>query len=188
MAEASEIDDRTYDLLFSIRRSIRYHQRRRRFYENWNSLTVAAAAIGSSAAATAFATGIGWTAFPVIVSGLIAFLSAFDLAVGTARSGDLHSELARKFISLEQQFAHGNNLDDHEVEQITKGRLEIEANEPTTLRLLDILCHFELLRATGDERPHPAIRWWRRKLAHWLSQDDYAQQIAATWYRTKQTT
>ena len=188
MAETKKLDDRTYDLLFSIRRSVLYHQRRRRFYENWNALTVAFAAIGSSAAATAFAVDIGWGGFPVIVSGLVAFLSAFDLAIGTARAGDHYAELARSFISLEKQFAHGKNLDDGEVEQITKGRLEIEASEPTTLRLLDILCHFELLRATGDERPYPAIRWWRRRLAHCLSQDDYAQQIAATWYQTKQTT
>ena len=184
MAETKELDDRTYDLLFSIRRSVRYHQRRRRFYENWNSITVASAAIGSSAAAAAFAVGVGWSAFPVIISGLVAFLSAFDLAIGTARSGDLHAELARKFNSLEQRFAHGKNLDDSEVEQITKGRLEIETNEPTTLRLLDILCHFELLRSAGDKRQYPAIRWWRRKLAHWLSQDDYAQQIAAAWSKT----
>ena len=187
MAETKELDDRTYNLLFSIRRSVRYHQRRRRFYENWNSLTVAVAAIGSSAAATAFATGVGWSGFPVIISGLVAFLSAFDLAVGTARSGDSHAELARSFNSLEQRFAHGNDLTDPELEELTKERLKIEASEPTTLRLLDILCHFELLRATGDERSYPTIRWWRRKLAHWLSQDDYVQQYWETWKGVKDT-
>ncbi len=185
MAEAKKIDDRTYDLLFSIRRSVRYNNRRRRFYENWNAITVTAAALGGSSAATAFAFDVGAQWIPAIISAMVAILSAFDLGVGTASSGNLHSELARKFIFLEQQFTHGRNLTDEESEKLTRDRLEIEAGEPTNLHLLSILCHFELLRATGDTREYPHIKLRRRLFAQWLSQDSYAQEVASIWTQGK---
>ena len=51
------LDDRTYELLFAVRRSVRYHERRRRFYEAWNVATVAFGVLGGSVAATAIMAG-----------------------------------------------------------------------------------------------------------------------------------
>ena len=171
------LDDRTYELLFSIRRSVRYHMHRRRFYELWNSTTVTLGVLGGSSAVTAFALEAGsW--MPALFAGIVAIASALDLAVGTARCGDLHGELARRFIVLEQRFAHGRDLDDAEHEDLVRARLDIEAAEPTVLRLLDVTCHFEVLRSLGDATAHPAIPWWRRKAMHWMSQAAYAQRLA----------
>ena len=176
------LDDRTYDLLFGIRRSVRYHNHRRRFYELWNATTVTIGVVGGSAAATAFLTKLpeGWGWLPGVFAGIVAISSALDLAVGTAKRADQHGDLARQFIGLEQRFAHGRDLEDTEHEELTKVRLQIEASEPTVLRLLDVMCHFELLRSLGDKEPRPFVPWWRRALVHHFSQTDYALRLGSS--------
>ena len=174
---ADQLDDRTYDLLFGIRRSVRYHNHRRRFYELWNTFTVTAALVGGSAGVVALLPQLGVSWLAPTMSALVAVVAALDLAVGTGRRADLHGDLARQFIGLEQQFAHDRDLDDVEFEKLTKARLRIEASEPPVLRLLDAMCHFELLRSLGDERMHPRVPLRRRALAHWISQTDFALRL-----------
>lgn len=171
----SDLDDKTYELLFAVRRSVRYHDRRRRFYEIWNTITVASAVIGGS---SAFATVMaGSPVLAMVSSAAVAALAAFDLAVGTARHADRHGDLARQFIFLEQDFAHGRNLEDDEYEALTRKRLAIEASEPPVLRLLDAMCHFEVLRSLGDATRHPRVPWLRRAASQWLSQTNYALSL-----------
>ena len=112
-----------------------------------------------------------------MTSAAVAIIGALDLSVGTARKADHHGSLARQFIALEREFAHGRDLDDDEHERLVRERLRIEATEPTVLRLLDALCHYELLRSLGDENPAPRVSWFRRLSAHWLSQSYYAQRL-----------
>ena len=171
----SDLDDKTYDLLFAVRRSVRYHDRRRRFYEIWNTVTVAGAVIGGSSAFAALMADS--TTVSAILSAAVAVLAALDLAVGTARRADRHGDLARQFIALEQDFAHGRSLEDDEYEALTRRRLAIEASEPPVLRLLDAMCHFEVLRSLGDATRHPRIPWVRRAASQWLSQTSYALSL-----------
>lgn len=171
----SDLDDKTYELLFAVRRSVRYHDRRRRFYEIWNSFTVAGAVIGGSSAFAALMADS--TTVSAVLSAAVAMLGALDLAVGTARRADRHGDLARQFITLEQDFAHGRDLEDDEYEALTRRRLAIEASEPAVLRLLDTMCHFEVLRSLGDATRHPRIPWMRRAAAQWMSQTSYALSL-----------
>ena len=174
--EPNDLDDRSYKLWFGIDRSVRYHNHRRRFYEGWNTVTVTVAAVGgSSAVAVFFSTVPDWAAAACAAG--VALASALDLAVGTARCANLHADLARRFIGLAQRFAHGRSLGNAEHEEITRRRLEIESSEPPVLRLLDVICHYEVLRALGDERSPPKIPWPRRFLALWLSQLEYVQHM-----------
>ena len=172
----NSLDERTYDLLFAVRRSVRYHDRRRRFYEIWNTITVAGAAIGgSSVVATVIAdsTVVSW-----LTAALVAILGALDLAVGTARCAGRHRDLARQFIFLEREFAHGRDLDDDEYPELVRRRLEIEASEPPVLRLLDAMCHYEIMRSLGDDaRRHPRVPWWRRAASQFFSQTTYALSL-----------
>ncbi len=176
MIEINNIDDRTYDLLFSINRSHRYHTHRRRFYELWNSWTITLSTIGGS---VAFAGALAHAPYTLaaVSAGLVAVTSAIDLGFGTARAANTHAELAREFITLEQSFSHGKSLDDDEYERVVNKRLSIEMKEPPVLRLLDVICHYELLRALGEEKKPPKIPWRRRVLANWLSQLAYTQHL-----------
>ena len=168
----SDLDDKTYELLFAVRRSVRYHDRRRRFYEIWNSFTVAGAVIGGSSAFAALMADS--TTVSAFFSALVALVAALGLAVGTARRADRHGDLARQFIALERDFAHGRSLEDDKYETLVRRRLAIEASEPPVLRLLDAMCHFEVLRSLGDATRHPRIPWVRRAASQWLSQTSYA--------------
>ena len=134
-----DLDDRTYDLLFAVRRSVRYHERRRRFFEIWNSITVGAAAVGGSSAVATILSTPNWEWLPVAFAGAVSALGAIDLVVSTARRAGQHGDLSRQFIALEQKFAHGRNLKDREHEESVRERLRIEASEPTILRLLDLM-------------------------------------------------
>lgn len=176
------LDERTFNLLFAVRRSVRYHNHRRRFYEIWNATTVTIGVLGGSSAATGIIATMpqGWEFLPAISAAMVAVFSALDLAIGTAKRGNSHADLARKFIGLEKLFAHGRILEDQEHEDIIRDRLEIEAGEPTPLRLLDAMCHYELLRSMGDIEKHPVVPLWRRMLIHWISQNSYAQSLAPT--------
>ena len=169
-------ENRTYALLFAVRRSVRYHDRRRRFYEIWNSITVGAATVGGSSAVTAFLAMPESAWLPPALAAIVAFMGAIDLVVGTARSANRHGDLARQFISLEMKFAHGHNLEDSEHDELVRERLRIEASEPTALRLLDVMCHYDILLSEGEESPHPSIPWLRRMFANLCSQADYARR------------
>lgn len=175
MVDTAKLDDRTYGLLFGVRRSVRYHNHRRRFYEVWNTSTVAIATVGGSGAVIGFFGPHSWIS--AALACLVALVGAIDLAVGTSRCANLHTDLARRFIDLEQHFSHGRNLSDDEHAELTRARLQIEAGEPPTLRLLDEICHHELLRALGDKREPPSIPLWRRLMANWLVQLNYVQTL-----------
>jgi hypothetical protein len=173
------LDDKTYDALFGIRRSVRYHSHRRRFYEVWNTMTVVMAVAGGSSATTAMFAElpVHLNVLPVVITALIALVAAIDLAVGTTRQANHHSDLARQFIALEQRFANSQNLEAPVLEEIIKDRLSIEATEPPSLRLLDASCHFEILRSLGDTQEHPSIPLWRRTLMHFFSQAGFARTL-----------
>lgn len=109
------LDERNCNLLVGVRRSVRYHDHRHRLYEIWNTVTVAVATVGASASFLAKATP-EWVS--VAVSALVAVVGANDLSVGTARRADQHGSLARQFIILEREFAHGRSLDNDERERL----------------------------------------------------------------------
>ena len=97
----------------------------------------------------------------------------------------MHAELARKYIGLEKRFSHGRALEDNEYEEAVCDRLEIEAGEPTILRLLDVMCHFELKLAEGSKDDIPKIFLIRRKMANWMSQQDYTQKFVEKYYKAQ---
>lgn len=174
------LDDRTYAMLFRIRRSARYHSHRRRFFANWNTTTVALTAVlATSAAGSLLGTLPAWLDWvPITASFVVGALAALDLAVGTNRRADQHADLVRRHTLLERHFAHDRSLTDEEFQEVFRERLEVEASEPPILRLLDATCHFEVLRSLGgDPAKHPPIRLWRRILMHWISQTNYARAL-----------
>ena len=176
------LDDRTYDLLLGVRRSSRYHNRHRRFYELWSSVTIFVMTCGGFSAVAASLLDVpgSWNWLPTAIPAIIAAFGAMEVAVGTtARRANVHADLAQWFIALEKSFAHGLSLEDTEFAEITSDRLEIESSEPPSRVLLDTMCHLELLRALGESKEHPHIPWWRRFLANVVSQPSYVQKTLA---------
>ena len=60
-----------------------------------------------------------------------------------------HNDLAREFIALEQEAIAPDATD--RLSQIRNQRLSIEADEPPIYRVLDTICHNEVMRSLGHQ-------------------------------------
>lgn len=145
-AEAKE----HHGLLFDVRRSVRYHNRRRAFFDRMSMLNTAISLVFGSAAA---ASVLGDRTILAVSSGLIVTVcSSIDLVVGSAQKARLHYDLARRFIELEKQLVAMSPEDSSALCALKQTRLSIEADEPPVYRALDLLCRNEQLAADGWKR------------------------------------
>ncbi len=166
--ERSEaVSDEWHEQLFAVRRSVRYHARRSQFFDHIDKVVkimTAVSGVGTITTLLASTLGTGWTTG---FAATVAFLSSVDLIVGFSKCGKLHVDLARRFIDLEREFARcGQDPDEADLMRMIERRLEIEKDEPAILRVLDTMCHNELMLATGypgSERVK--LSWLQRALA-----------------------
>lgn len=148
MSTPDQIAETHHDLLFGVRRSTRYHMRRRRFFELWHAITnFIGIATGSAAVAAVVGAYPGWAGS---LGAMVAVASALDLVIGTAEMARKHSDLAARFVLLERELVLAGDPTEENVRMFTAKRLEIEAGEPPILRALDRLCYNELCRAMGE--------------------------------------
>ena len=158
-----------YDsLIFSIRRSVRYHIKRQQFFERMSKsieIITIFSAIGTLSAA--FSETIG-SCMTLVFAFIVALFSTIDLVVGTSEMIRLHSDLARRFISLEKDMVEAcSQTDEAALNMFLAQRLEIEAEEPPKLGILDIICHNELVKALGHGPAEQVnLKNWQRWLAN----------------------
>lgn len=117
---------------------------------------------------------------PMTITALVGVLSILDLAAGTARRVSAYADLGRRLIRLKESFV-GGDLGEDELAVATQKRLMIESSEPPRLRLLDALCHFEVLSDDGVKVQQPAVPWHRYIVLHFLSQPQYAQKVRQSY-------
>ena len=99
----------------------------------------------------------------------VAVFSVIDLVVGTAPLARLHNDLAKRFIELEKDIIRSKDATDVSVSVFTAQRLDIEADEPPPLKVLDSICHNELLRAMGyDKTEFVEIKWYQRLFSQFI--------------------
>ena len=162
-----DIGKRYRHLLFGIRRSVRYHRHRERFLD-WisNTFKVATAVAGSATVVSLLAKAGPW--WPEAAATLTALFSAFDIVVAPGRTARLHNDLARDFIGLEKDtLGAGSGLSREDLVALEARRLDIEANEPPHYRVLNMICHNELVRALGESPEHYVDVWcFQRWLAN----------------------
>lgn len=137
------------DLIFDIRRSVRYHTKRRQFFGRLGKFIKVFTVIGGLGTVTTLLTKAGelWT----LAYGTLAGISSIiDLVIGTDEMARLHSDLAREFITLERRMVlAGNEITDKQLAEFIDQRLEIESKEPPVLHVLNVICHNELAKAMG---------------------------------------
>ena len=169
--------DRDHHQLFGVRRSVRYHVHRRRFFEFLTTSTTTISFLGASAVGITHYADLEPSWLPVLLGGVVALVNALSLSIGTSRMANLHAELARRFSELESRFDPTKPLTDEEYHKRVNERLTIEADVPPTKRLLDAMCHFELKRAMGYTEKPPRIPWIRRVTAHLISYPTFARSL-----------
>lgn len=157
-----------YHLLFGIRRSILYHQRRQRFFDALHMTQSAITLIFGSATFFALFGGnqatTNWERQGLMIAALIVTVfSVMNLVVGFTRKSCLHNVLASKFMELEKRFIsfpEGDFTEEH-LRQFTAARLDIEIGEPPKKIALDSVCHNELLKAEGILDPKQRVKMTR---------------------------
>lgn len=142
------------------RPAIRYHNRRRAFLDRLDQFgNVLSVMLGSAAIYGVLDQNHHTIA--LVASGLVTVLSAINLVAGTAQRARAHFDFVRQFTELEQRMLTSGSAGT--LAEITAARLDIEANEPPVLRVLDSMCHNELPRADGyPPTEFVKIRWWQR--------------------------
>lgn len=153
-----------HDLLFGVRRSIRYHNRRRRFFDGFDKFVKILSVIGGSGAVAAIVGQVPWLA--ITLATIIAVLSAINLVVGPAQAARLSADLAKRFSTLEYDITRDQKSEDS-LNQFQAERLLIEADEPPAMRVLDTICHNELCEAMGYDRcEFYDVKPWQALFAH----------------------
>jgi hypothetical protein len=170
-------DDPHHLLLFGVRRSVRYHDRRSAHFD-WLHRITNLVTIFLSGIVLLEIAGDCPLIWVKILGGAGAILGATDLVVGFSRCANAHRDFKRRFIELEIELSVAGA----DVDKIRQKRLAIEAEEPTPYRALDLLCHNELCRAMGYNRQEDAahfytVPWWVRLTAQWFRWEDIADSL-----------
>ncbi|MEO6563913.1 MAG: hypothetical protein ABIN99_12860 [Nitrosospira sp.] len=173
MAKNDTLEDQQYKLLFAVRRSIRYHDRRRAFFELMHRISsVFMVLLASSIFLDLLGNAVRRPAWLTTIALIAAMLGALDIIVGFARSATLHHDFKRRFIQLE--IAISKSETEQALRDIEIERLRIEQDEPPVYRALDLLCHNEVAHADGVRNPDDfaAVKWYQsltRHIWHWAN-------------------
>lgn len=169
------MDGDKFELLFSVKRSIRYHDRRVAHFERLHQLSslltiLLASSILLQIAGAKYEPPVWLT----VLSFLAAVLAAIDIIIGYAKCAEKHLSLKRRFCELESCVAEANSTS--ELGKCLKRRAQIEQDEPPIYRALDILCHNEIVNAMdiADENPLRRVPLFKRITADFIRWDNIA--------------
>jgi hypothetical protein len=156
-AREKELAGEWYQLDFSIARSLRYHAKRRSFFQRCNQLTRALIAITSAGAIAAFVADNAGGA--VVVLGVIVGLAtALDLVFDYSQRAMDYDGLYRRFADLNIRWASvDRTLENYRL--LTVERLIIEKEEPTVLAVLNVICCNEELKARDFDFHYKVGQW-----------------------------
>lgn len=169
-----DLDNDQYGLLFDVRRSIRYHDRRRGFFERLHRLTSVLTILMAGSVLYDLGKTGETAAWLVGLSAAAALLAALDMVVGYSTWATRHQELKGRFAALEIDMLRGDS-EAATWNEYRLQRLQIERDEPPVYRALDLLCHDELLVAEGVTRANSADQFsdvgswqrWTSQFWHW---------------------
>lgn len=159
------IDLERHSLLFDTQRSIRYHMRRRAFFDRLDQLTNMLSVIFGSAAVFGVLEK-DYQALALVAAAVVTVASAINLVLGSSQRARAHADFARRYVALERRLACEPTCTEELLRDVKAERLSIEAEEPPVLHVLNVICHNEQMRAMGYPRKAWAtVRWWQALFA-----------------------
>jgi hypothetical protein len=162
MGDAGE---EAWKLTFRVDKSMRYHQRRRAFFDRCHRWVMFAVILSGSAA---FADLVD----PAYAAAAGALLAALDLTLGFGMRARDHQLLYQRFAELHRKLRGRPDLPGQEVAALRDECLAIEADEPPVMVALEVDCHNETARAWGTANPEmPVLSGWQRLTMHLLSHE-----------------
>lgn len=162
--------DEIHGLLFNIRRSARYHLRRRSFFERLHKATAAINVISASTSFVGIIGAIPWLS--TAAAATVTVFSTLDLVIGSSQMAREHSDLAKSFIDLERSIIKKPNdkITKEDISDFTDRRLEIESKEPNIHRVLDAIVYNEMCRSMGykNEKDMFKVGFFQSLFAQWF--------------------
>lgn len=171
---AEEVMGDLIALDFGVHKSIRYHAKRRAFFDVTHRVAMLVAVISGSAAF--FALVGDRTQVGQIAALVVAIATALDLVFALPENAREHDKLAERFSDLagELAVAESGLVDGRAIAVLKAKRLAIEKGEPTALDALNVICHNEEAEARGYGRDHIYRVGWGQKV--------FAQVITFPWF------
>lgn len=169
-----DLSEDHHKLLFGVRRSIRYHSRRRSFFDHLSKTAAVLSAISGSATIIAILSPHPKVAMSF--AGAVAVISAINLVVSPAQAARSHHDFLKSFIGLEKDLVATSPeaMTQHQYNYLNSARLDIEAQEPPVLQVLDTICHNELIRALGyDKTELVKVSCWQRWASNFFDLNDH---------------
>lgn len=151
-------------LLFAVRRSVRYHDHRQKFFTSvTNCATFVAVMFGLSSAIVWKIASVTAPWVIMIPGFLVSLLSGIVLVFRTADKSREHWTLRNEFIELEKKVICALDEETDKIKDLQKERLDIESREPKILRMLDVMCRNEICLSMGYEKNQMRhIPWYFR--------------------------
>jgi hypothetical protein len=140
-------------LLFDVRRSVRYHNYRRKFFDFLSTWTNFLIIISGTSVVSFASRGEGGSPWVKFFGALAAILAALDLVIGFSTKSRDYNDLAKDFSRLEIAMNKiGDAYTNENFFDMFNTRLAIEQNEPPIKRVLDIYCWNELSISMGHDK------------------------------------
>jgi hypothetical protein len=144
----SEMDSEQQDVYLAVHRSVRYHERRRAWFVKLHRITSALTVLMSGTVLLMINNTMPSNTFINIISVIAAIFAAGDVLIGFSNKAEKHQGLKRKFNALEQKMVEGDNKRQTWLKHASE-RIQIERDETSIYRALDVLCHNETSKAFG---------------------------------------
>ena len=144
---------------FAVEKSMRYHQRRRGFYESFHNALMFLTIISGSAAFADMSNYFG---------GMAAIFTAVNLVWGLSHRARDHEILFRRFSELAISIRTMPEETKEAYDKLMEKRIEIETEEPPIYWALEADCDNEVRRAWDRTKKMVPIDWWCRTTMNWL--------------------
>lgn len=169
-----------HDLLFRVRRSIRYHGYRRKFFDQIGvSVTAASFIFGSATVAAAI--GSKWPVVAAYCGAIITALATLSMVFRVNEKARHHFDLGKRFGEIEKTMLRKGEVTASDVREWMAEVLSIEMEEPPIKRVLDTICHNELIRAYDlDPNYYVRVGWFQRFVKQWV---DWSPESLHTGYQ-----
>ena len=148
----TDLNDQVDSLDFAVEKSMRYHQRRRGFYDSRHKVIMFFVVLSGSAA---------FSGLSEYFAAIAAALAAVDLVWGPSHLARDHEMLFRRFSALAIEIRTSTPSAEAHNRWI-KERVTIETDELPVYRALEADCDNEVRRAWGRDRELVHIGSWYR--------------------------
>ena len=155
-----KLEDDLFKLQFNLGRSIRYHSRRRKFFDFWDKFTTCCSLVFSSTATYGVLSTNG--KITLISGAIVTIFSSLSLVIGFSNKARDHFDFVKQY-SLLERMSIKEVLSEKLLKQITDEKLSIESTEPVVLRVLNEMCWNEEAKAQGIKpEKWRKIKWYQR--------------------------